>query len=289
MENHQTWFPRRVKEEELGDFSRFAQHELQGWSNPNTVENYVSLFAPAAEAVVGALIDAVDVRPGMKVLDLCCGQGNVSADLLERGFRVTGLDFSPVMLDLARKRAPGAEFVEGDAQNLPFEDGSFDAVVSNFGVCHIPDQPRALSEIKRVLKAGGSFAMTNWCGPDISPPFRILYQSVQQHGSPDVKMPPGPDFHQFAREDIVRQILGAAGFVDISLRHVETHWAMHDPADLFAIYERGTVRAAMMLSDQPPENRAAIAQSVADAVRDGFAEDDGYRVPVFAALVSARC
>jgi hypothetical protein len=102
-------------------------------------------------------------------------------------------------------------------------------------------------------------------------------------------MPPGPDFHQFAREDMVRQLLGAAGFVDISLRHVETHWAMDDPALLFAIYERGTVRAAMMLSDQPPENRAAIAQSVADAVRDGFAEDDGYRVPVFAALVSARC
>ena len=289
MENHQTWFPRRVKEEELGDFSRFAQHELQGWSNPNTVENYVSLFAPAAQAVVGALIDAVDVRPGMKVLDLCCGQGNVLADLLEHGFRVTGLDFSPVMLDLARKRAPGAEFVEGDAQNLPFEDGSFDAVVSNFGVCHIPDQPRALSEIKRVLKAGGSFAMTNWCGPDISPPFRILYQSVQQHGSPDVKMPPGPDFHQFAREDIVRQILGAAGFVDISLRHIETQWLMDDPAQLYAIYEQGTVRAAMMLSDQPPENRAAIEKSVTEAVRRTFAMDDGYRVPLFAALVSARC
>jgi SAM-dependent methyltransferase len=276
-------------EGQLSDFSQFAKQELQGWSNPKTVDNYVSLFAPAAEGVVHALIDAVEVRPGMKVLDLCCGQGNVSAALLERGCKVTGLDFSPAMLELAHKRALGAEFIQGDAQDLPFEDGSFDAVVSNFGVCHIPDQPRALSEIKRVLKSGGSFAMTNWSGPDISPPFRVLYQSVQKHGSPDVKMPPGPDIHQFAREDVVEDLLSSAGFVDISLRHIETQWLMDDPAQLYAIYEQGTVRAAMMLSDQPPENRVAIEKSVTEAVRERFALNDEYRVPVFAALVSARC
>lgn len=273
----------------MSDFSQFAKQELQGWSNPKTVDNYVSLFAPAAERVVHALIDAVEVWPGMKVLDLCCGQGNVSAALLERGCKVTGLDFSPAMLELAHKRALGAEFIEGDAQDLPFEDDSFDAVVSNFGVCHIPDQPRALSEIKRVLKSGGSFAMTNWSGPDRSPPFRMLYQAVQQHGSPDVKMPPGPDIHQFAREDVVEDLLSSAGFVDISLRHIETQWLMDDPAQLYAIYEQGTVRAAMMLSDQPPENRAAIEKSVTEAVRESFAVNDEYRVPVFAALVSARC
>jgi len=280
---------RRIgREDQVSDFSQFAEQELRGWANAKTVEGYISLFAPATERVVHALIDAVGARQGMRVLDLCCGQGTASVALLERGCAVTGLDFSPAMLDLARKRASGAELIEGDAEELPFEDGSFDAIVSNFGICHIPNQPRALLEIKRVLKPAGFFAMTNWCGPDRSPPFRLLYQSVQEHGSPDVKMPPGPDIHQFVREDTTRDLLGTAGFVEISLRDIESQWIMENPAQLYAIYEHGTVRAAMMLSDQPLENRAAIAQRVTEAVRNDFAEDDIYRVPVVAALVSAR-
>jgi ubiquinone/menaquinone biosynthesis C-methylase UbiE len=276
-------------EDQVSDFSQFAAQELQGWSNTETAEGYVSLFAPATEHVVHALLDAVGAGPGMRVLDLCCGQGNVTAALLERGCAVTGLDFSPVMLEMARKRAPGAELIEGDAQDLPFDDDSFDAVISNFGICHVPDQPLALREAKRVLKSGGAFAMTNWCGPDRSPPFRLIYQAVQQHGSPDVAVPPAPDMHQFAQDDTVQELLGAAGFAEIALRDVETQWVMDDPAQLYTIYERGTVRAAMMLSGQPLENRAAIAQSLTEAVRYGFAEaENRYRVPVLAALVSAR-
>jgi ubiquinone/menaquinone biosynthesis C-methylase UbiE len=66
-------------------------------------------------------------------------------------------------------------FVHGDAQILPFQDNNFDIVISNFGICHVPDQPRALAEASRVLRSGGHFAMTVWCGPDVSPCFEILY------------------------------------------------------------------------------------------------------------------
>lgn len=97
-----------------------------------------------------------------------------------------GVDFSPAMLKLAKKHLSDALFIEGDAQSLGFEDGEFDVVVSNFGVCHVPDQPKTLSEIRRVLRPDGKFAMTVWPAPDVSPCFAILTSAIQEHGSKEV-------------------------------------------------------------------------------------------------------
>ena len=88
------------------------------------------------------------------------------------------------MLTLARQRVSDTTFIEADVQDLRFSDAEFDIVVSNFGICHVPDQPRALSEVRRVLRPKGQFAMTVWCGPDVSPCFEVVYGAVRTHGSP---------------------------------------------------------------------------------------------------------
>ena len=106
---------------------------------------------------------------------------------------------------------PSQRLLEADAQNLPFEGDSFDSVVCSFGLMHVPDQPKALSEIRRVLKPHGQFIMTSWCGPDVSPVFQVFYSSVQDHGDSSVKMPDSPNFHQFANEEAARSILSDAG------------------------------------------------------------------------------
>ena len=136
----------------MGDFSAFANLERSGWLDTKRAFGYVELFASASDQAINSLLDAADASQDLKALDLCCGQGNVSEALLKRGCKVFGIDFSPAMLAFARRRAPGATFIEADAQSLPFEASEFDFVVSNLGVCHVPDQPRALAEVRRVLR-----------------------------------------------------------------------------------------------------------------------------------------
>src|SRR4029453_18855388 len=97
-------------------------------------------YAAVAERVteIGELIvQRAGVEPGMDVLDVACGTGNATLPAAKAGARVTGLDFAPALLEVARERAADAmveiDFVEGDAQELPFDDSSFDRVVSTFG------------------------------------------------------------------------------------------------------------------------------------------------------------
>jgi SAM-dependent methyltransferase len=271
----------------MSDFSAFAELERRSWSDATRASGYVELFAAAPDQAIDHLLDAAGARPDFKVLDLCCGQGNVSEALLSRGCRVVGVDFSPAMLAFARKRARNATFIEADAQDLPFDDAEFDIVVSNLGVCHVPDQPRALAEARRVLRSGGKFAMTVWCGSESSPCFAAVYHAIKRHGDPTVSAPPGPDFHQFARPDMAVKLLSAAGFSNIDVTNVDCVWDLGAPEDLFEIYAKGTVRAAMVLSKQPPGNLAAIRSALTVAVRGQFASGDRWRVPVPAALVRA--
>ena len=160
----------------------------------HSASGYVELFASASDQAIDSLLDAAGAKPDLKALDLCCGQGNVCEALLSRGCKVVGIDFSSAMLAFARERAPKATFVEADAQILPFGDAEFDVVVSNLGVCHVPDQPRALAEARRVLRRGGKFAMTVWCGPDTSPCFAAVYGAIKAHGHPDVSVTHGTRF-----------------------------------------------------------------------------------------------
>jgi len=270
----------------MSDFSAFAEMERCSWSDTTRASGYVQLFACAPDQAIESLLDAAGARRELKALDLCCGHGNVSKSLLDRG-RVVGIDFSPAMLTFARKRAPKATFIEADAQDLPFDDGEFDVVVSNLGVCHIPDQPRALAEARRVLRSGGSFAMTVWCGPENSPCFAAVYAAIKEHGDPHVSAPSGPDFHQFATRDVAVKLLSAAGFSDVDVSIVDCAWDLNAPEDLFEIYAKGTVRAAMLLSKQPPENLAAIRSALTTMVREQFCTGARWRVPVPAALVRA--
>jgi SAM-dependent methyltransferase len=126
-------------------------------------------FAAVAERIteLGELIvERAGVEPGMEVLDVACGTGNAAIPASRAGARVTGLDFAPGLLEIARERAADAmvevEFVEGDAQALPFGDASFDRVVSTFGHMFAPDHARTAAEMKRVLRPGGAIAVACW-------------------------------------------------------------------------------------------------------------------------------
>jgi demethylmenaquinone methyltransferase/2-methoxy-6-polyprenyl-1,4-benzoquinol methylase len=95
------------------------------------------------------------VRPGDRVLDACCGTGDLALAGARAGGSVTGLDFSERMLERARRKAPELDWLQGDLLALPFDDASFDAATVGFGVRNVEDIPAALRELRRVLRPGG--------------------------------------------------------------------------------------------------------------------------------------
>ena len=120
------------------------------------------LTVPAAES----LVQSADPHAGERVLDAATGTGNVALVAARRHCDVTGVDFVPALVEQARRRAAAEgtkiRFIEGDVQELPFENASFDLVASAFGVMFAPDQRRAAKELARVCRPGGRLAFANW-------------------------------------------------------------------------------------------------------------------------------
>lgn len=270
----------------MAEYAGFAELETKGWSDDTISSGYVSLFAEASDMAIPSIVSAIE--GGVRVLDLCCGHGNVTEALMRAGHAAIGVDFSAKMLAFARERSPDGMFLEADAQALPFEDAEFDAVVCSFGLMHIPDQAKALGEIHRVLKERGQFIMTSWCGPDVSAVFQVFYSSVQDHGDASVKMPDSPNFHQYANEELASSLLSEAGFKVEKQSLIDCFWMLETPERLAEIFENGAPRGGYLLSQQPEANKAAIKAAVAQKVRENFADGKKWRAPMPASLIVAR-
>ena len=116
------------------------------------------------------LVALAEVRPGAAALDLCCGTGDLAFALARQGARVTGLDFTQAMLDVARRRAASTgadvEFVRGDALQLPFDENTFDIVTVGYGLRNLADWEAGLREMIRVTKPGGRVLVLEFGKPD---------------------------------------------------------------------------------------------------------------------------
>ncbi|MEX1154357.1 class I SAM-dependent methyltransferase [Parvibaculum sp.] len=125
-----------------------------------------SVVGTTLQIVGEDLCEALDIRPGQKVLDVAAGNGNVSLAAARRWCNVVSTDYVPALLERGRERAAAERlsmaFQEADAEALPFGDGSFDVVVSTFGVMFAPDHDKAAAEMIRVCRSGGKIALANW-------------------------------------------------------------------------------------------------------------------------------
>lgn len=270
----------------MNNFNVFADQEKSGWSDSDIVDAYVERFAPITGEVAQELVNRF-VKPGLAALDLCCGHGQLTAMLASAGAATTGLDFSPDMLERAKAIAPQAELKEGDAGDLPFPDNSFDLIVCNFGMMHLPDQPKALSEIRRVLRPGGRFAMATWHGPNASPAFSLIMSTIREHADL-TNAPAQPDLFAFARPQTAAEMMAAAGLRLTSHDTVVPVWDMSSPIELFEIYEQGTVGVSMLIRSQQADIIARIRDTIAAKVASDYAEGSSFRVPVPVAVLSAE-
>jgi SAM-dependent methyltransferase len=233
------------------DPAAFRQFEHRGWQQ--VASRYDESFAPVTTQSVEFLLDAAGVRKGTRLLDVACGPGYVAAAARSRGASSVGVDFSSQMILEARRRYPGLEFKEDDAERLSLPDASFDAVVFNFGMLHFGQPERALAEAHRVLCAGGRVAFTVWAGPEKAIGFGIVLSAIQRHGDLNVPIPAGPPFFRFSDEDESKRVLTAAGFSNPTVIEVQQVWQLSSSDELFEIMYHASVRNAALLRAQKPE------------------------------------
>lgn len=272
----------------MSDTRDFENMERDGWGNPSIAQGYANGFEMATHLVAERLADAVDAKPDFEVLDLCTGHGVVAKELVSRGAKVTGLDFSEPMISLAKSSVPNATFVHGDAMAMEFSNDSFDAVTIGFGVPHFPDASRGLIEAARVLKTGGKIAFSIWHGKGSNGSFGWLFDAVGRLADPLITLPAGPDAHVLVDFEVARTTVENAGFTDVKSIEVSSELSVQNPEALFDLFDGSAVRTASLLSRQPAANRDAIRNDLAMRTRrEGTKQEYGYLVPAPSVVISA--
>jgi ubiquinone/menaquinone biosynthesis C-methylase UbiE len=143
------------------DFSPIKAKQQAAWASGD-----YAVIGTTLQIVGESLCEALDVRAGQRVLDVAAGNGNATLAAARRWCDVVSTDYVGALLERARARASAeglaVQFEQADAENLQFEDGAFDVVLSTFGVMFTPNQEKAASELARVCKPGGKIGLANW-------------------------------------------------------------------------------------------------------------------------------
>ena len=263
----------------------FAKFEHEGWQR--VAGKYDSVWARSTRQFIPPLLDAAEATLNLSVLDVGCGPGYVAAAVAERGATPRGLDFSAEMVAIAQKMFPQIEFCEGDAQNLPFADITFDRVLANFALLHVSDPERACAEAFRVLKPGGKFGFTVWAAPAENPYAKIIDDAMQAHADLEIDLPAGPPHYLFSGRKEFRRALEHVGFNGASMifKLHTIQWTVPSARYPFDAERCAGVRTAGLLARQTSEKLHAIELAIEESVRR-YAKGDGFSIPKGAYVVA---
>jgi SAM-dependent methyltransferase len=268
------------------DPDAFNAFEAAGWQRQ--ASGYDDFFGPITTRLVGPLLDAAEVGSGARVLDVASGPGYVAAKAAERRASLVGVDIAEAMIALARRLHPQLEFRFGNAEALPFPDGSFDAVVGNFVLLHLGRPERAAAEFARVLTAGGRLGLTVWDVPEQARFLGVLVEAVAAAGArPPVDIPVGPPIFRFSDDEEFARLLRSQSLEDIEVSTIAFTHAASSPTDLWRGLLGGTVRTSALILRQPNETQHQIRAAFDQIVKQ---YDVGTRLelPVSVKLASAR-
>jgi SAM-dependent methyltransferase len=247
-----------------------AQQQARAlWSAGDYPSAMHQIASVGPRAVEAARVSADDV-----VLDVACGNGNATIPAAKTGATTTGLDITPKLLEAGKNAAAEAgveiEWVEGDAQDLPFEEGSFDVVLSVFGCMFAPDHRKTAEELVRVMKPGGRLAVAAW-----RPEGNVgrMFGTIASH------MPPPPDGFQppplWGNEEHVREIFGGLP-IELELEPTEVAFAADSAEDFFAEFERDLPPIVMAKKGLEPEGKwDALRADLQELYSDSNEADDG--------------
>lgn len=238
------------------DLAAVKHNQQRAWASGD-----YAAVATRIQFIAEQLVDAADLAAGSQVLDVATGSGNAAIAAARSGGTVTGIDYVPALLERARVRAAAEgfdiEFADGDAEDLPFADASFDAVVSVLGVMFTADQERAASEVMRVARPGGTIALANWTPSSF---VGEMFRAVGRHVPPPtgVRSP-----LQWGTEPRLAELLGD-GVSELLVRPRTFVFRFRSPDEFVDFFRTnyGPVHTAFAKLDEP--GRAALRRDLAD-------------------------
>ena len=251
----------------MDPLAQFKEMQKQSWSHFVPLETFTT---PSA----AQLVRHARIQPGQMVLDVACGTGVVAITATRMGARVTGLDLTPTLLERARENSAIAgvqvEWREGDAESLPFADGTFDVVVSQYGHMFAPRPDVVVAEMLRVLKPGGTIAFSTW------PPELFVGRTFAMVGRhlppppPGVSPPPlwgDPNFIRDRLGDRVTDLVFDRATMVVpalSINHYRT---------MFERTAGPVIKLVEILSASDPEKLAAFRQEYEALVAQYFVDN----------------
>jgi SAM-dependent methyltransferase len=261
-----------------------TQVQQQTWSEGD--------FAMVASLVVNAaetLAEALEIVPDERVLDVACGSGNGAIAAARRAWGNTvGADFVPALLERGRERAAAerleVEFVEADAQDLPFEDAGFDVAMSIFGAMFAPDQERTAAELLRVVKPGGRIGMANWT-PDGG--VGTMFMTIAKHvgGPPPGVVPPA----LWGTEERLRELFGG-GVSELRIERRRSRQVFRSPDHYLEFFRAyfGPVKTAF--EKVGPDGEEALAADLRSYLEEANTADGRALVlePEYLQVVATR-
>ena len=259
--------PRRL------DLTPVKERQRKMWASGD-----YTVVASRLVSVSEMLADAADLRAGWRVLDVACGNGNTALAAARRGTQVVGVDYVPELLEDGRQRAIAegldVEFRLGDAEDLPADDGSFDAVVSVFGMMFAPDHRGAVAEIVRVARPGATVALASWTPEGF---VGQVLATVARHVPPEVGTA-SPLL--WGTEDHVSDLFAAAaGRVESRVRSFTFRHS--SPEDFVAFFRRWYGPILTAFETLEPTGQRALARDLADLARhvDRYGDDRSAALP----------
>ncbi|MFE1291615.1 class I SAM-dependent methyltransferase [Streptomyces sp. NPDC058751] len=257
----------------------------------NGPERYERYAAPFMTPFVEEVLDAVDLYPGAKVLDLACGTGfaaRAAAARVGPAGRVSGADVNAGMIALAAELAPrmypDIEFTVAPAERLPHDDAAFDAVVCQQGVQFFPDLDAALAEVARVMRPGGRFAATAWAARELIPYFVAQYEAVEEYGGKELAADYEGAFS--GTPERLSAALRDAGLHDVTVRQV-TFGIPFPPLDAYAPGQLSSTSWGQAIADTAGEDALLRAgRSVHTRLAGRTAPDGTATLPFTANLLT---
>ena len=275
------------------------QLQAEAWNGPEAAHfvDHADRYDRQLEPFTRALLEWARPEEHHVVLDVGCGSGASTLAAATRAGRVTGVDFSEPLVELARCRAQdaqvgNAEFVIADAQTHRFDAGTFDLVISQFGLMFFDDPVAAFTNIRRALRAGGRATFVSWQGLQANEWLTVIADAVRQH----VELPEfgglsrGPGMFALARPDDITTLLRAAGFGEVACHSCTPAILLgggggpDDSVDF--LFEMGMPKGLLGFVDG--DGRDDVVRTARSALNERYHEGVGIRLGAAAWVVTAR-
>lgn len=258
-----------------------------GWNDRDAFLE--SWMGPISDVMIGR----AGIAPGLRVLDAATGVGHPGLEVaaLVGDGEVIGTDNAEGMVALANEMAArlgrrNYRALVAPTQRLPFEDASFDAAVSRFGVIFAPDVLADVAEVRRVLKTGAKFSAAAWTTPDRNPWATLIPKALKEHVDVPAPAPDAPGIWRCAAAGSLAAIMREAGFRDVEETEVAGAFLVDAPEEYWDIMMEIAAPVASLLANVDDDVRAKVRSRVLETLRSGFMKDGKVAVPWSAWVVT---